>query len=66
MDDSRRCYTVWRFLSPSSGEVAISAKVSHPGDTRYQHEYQRVLWVGMADSRDAAVRAAVTGAAWLA
>lgn len=46
--DMRQPFTVWRFLSPSSGEVAIVARRSEPGDATSQHEYQRVLWQGMA------------------
>jgi hypothetical protein len=50
-----RQYTVWKFTSPSSGAVTIVAKPSEPGDLSVQHEYQEVLWQGMAASRPAAI-----------
>jgi len=45
-----RSYTVWRFTSPCSGETRDVAKVSEVDDHRYAHEYQRILWRGMANN----------------
>lgn len=38
-----RTYTIWLFVSLSSGERVIAARTSHGDDSRYQHEYQRIL-----------------------
>lgn len=45
---TRLHWTVWRFESPITGEVKIVARRSEPGDTDYQHVYQRILWQGLA------------------
>jgi len=50
----KRMWTVWRFQSPTSGETKIVARPYEPDDKLYQHEYQRVLWQGLAyDAQDA-------------
>lgn len=41
MESVKRPYTIWRFLSPSSGEVVI---VARPTESReFEHEYQQIL-----------------------
>src|SRR5690606_21599345 len=45
---TRLHWTVWRFESPSSGEVKIVARRSEQLDATYQHAYQRILWQGAA------------------
>ena len=48
MGDFRRCYTVWKFLSPTTGETVVKVHVSEPDDIKYQHIYQQILWRGLA------------------
>lgn len=37
-------FNVWRFISPSTGEVEIVAKQAYTNDESYQHEYQRIVF----------------------
>jgi len=48
-------YTVWRFASPSSGEVAIVAHYAEPRDAQFTHAYQKIVWTGLARSKADAV-----------
>jgi hypothetical protein len=49
-----RMFTVWRFVCPENGHV-VKAKHSEIDDERYQHEYQTIIWQGMALSPDDAL-----------
>jgi hypothetical protein len=46
-----RMFTVWRFESPTSGEVRIVPRVAEFDELRYVHHYQQVLWRGLASSK---------------
>lgn len=48
MELTKRCYTVWLFKSPTSGEENTVVLVSEPNDLQVQHSYQQVLWRGLA------------------
>ena len=50
-----RLYTVWRFESPTSGEVKIVPRYTEPDDKLYQHAYQQVLWQGWANGKEQAI-----------
>jgi ABC-type molybdenum transport system ATPase subunit/photorepair protein PhrA len=54
MEAIKRIWTVWRFQSPSSGEVAVIAKPMEPGEI--QHEYQRILGHVSAFTAEQAVK----------
>lgn len=58
--DYRAFMTVWRFESPTSGEVRIVARAAEPNDKQVQHTYQRVLWQGYAaGAKDALAQAGI-------
>ena len=48
-------WSIWHYTSPSSGETAVIAKKSYPGDYRFQHEYQRILKVVEAYTAEEAI-----------
>jgi hypothetical protein len=53
-------YTVWEFRSVDGRQRVVSVRKSCPDDMRYTHEYQRILWRGMAASpSDAEAKACV-------
>jgi hypothetical protein len=43
-------FTVWRFESAISGEVVLSVRTSHVDDKMFEHNYQRIVWRGAANS----------------
>lgn len=49
---SHSFFTVWRFESPITGDSNIVARNAEPNDRHLQHEYQRILWQGLANSKE--------------
>lgn len=47
----KRLYSVWEFRSVDGKQVVRSVRVAYPDDGKYQHEYQRIVWRGEAESR---------------
>lgn len=46
-------FTVWQFRSVDGKQVVRVLRRSEPGDMRYQHEYQRIVYRGddLAEAR---------------
>ena len=51
MESRHYHFTVWRFESPTSGEVVVVVRTTKVDDMQYQHLYQRILWRGWATSK---------------
>jgi hypothetical protein len=47
----RALFTVWRFESPTTGDVNIVARRAEPRDLDHTHTYQRILGQVWAYSR---------------
>lgn len=43
-------YTLWEFRSASSPQIVRSMREFSRTDRQYQHDYQRILWQGAANS----------------
>ncbi len=52
-------FTVWEFRGVTVPQPPVlCAKASEPNDYRVQHEFQRIIWSGMAWSKDEALKLA--------
>jgi len=55
-------FTVWKFTSLLTGEQAISVRAAQPDDLQYNFAHQRILWRGVAASKQDALALAARAA----
>lgn len=52
--DFTTCFTVWEFRNSAGDSPTIAVRAAEPNDLQCQHYYQRVIWRGMARSKEEA------------
>lgn len=56
MNEFTAAYTVWRFRGVTTPDERVVVRRSEPGEERHVHEYQTILWKGVAQSKKEAFR----------